>query len=141
MNGCFIIRNGDKMNKTLKWILISFGILLGLILLAMTALFLLRGYGFHPGFAGSRFGGGFLMPRTGMMVGMGLIMLFRFLVPAGVLALAVLGVIGLLRSRKTTPDSQVDAPRVTLKTCVKCNHPVQQDWEHCAYCGKKIINK
>lgn len=129
------------MNKTLKWILISFGILLGLILLAMTALFLLRGYGFHPGFAGSRFDGGFLMPRTVMMAGMGLIMVFRLLVPVGVLALAAVGAIGLLRSRKITPASQVEAPLVTLKTCVKCNHPVQQDWEHCAYCGKKIINK
>ncbi len=122
------------MNKTLKWILIGLGILAGLAIIAMVVM---RGFGFHPYLADGRFGGGYFMHRGGMMFGMGLMMLFRFLVPAGVLALAVVGVIALVRGRKPAPGTPVSAPVEAVKNCPKCGQPVQADWIHCAHCGKK----
>lgn len=125
------------MNKTIKWILIGFGILVGLAILAAFVLMLVRGVGFHPQFVDGRFGGRMFFPHGGMMFGMGLMMLGRLLIPVGVIALAVVGVISLARSKKPTPSAPVEPPVELLKACPKCGKPVQADWTHCAHCGKK----
>lgn len=125
------------MNKTLKWILISLGILVGLAFLAAAVFMLVRGIGFHPQFTDGRFYGRGFFPHGGMMFGMGFLMLGRLLIPAGVIALAVVGVISLIRSKKTTSVAPVEPPAELLKACPKCGKPVQPDWTHCAHCGKK----
>jgi uncharacterized membrane protein len=127
------------MNKTLKWVLIGLGIALVAFLIALACF---RGFGFaHPmmGRAGGfeRGFGGFGM---GLMFRMGL----RFLVPLGVLALAVVGIVALVRGHKvknaavlTAAAVQPVVPPEPEKLCAKCAQPVKLDWVACPYCGKK----
>lgn len=145
------------MNKTLKWILISLGIVLGLLLITAVV--------FHS-FAGgyNRLGTqdeytrpfnrmdrfeDFQRPFNGFhrtpmmkfmpMMGFGLI---RGILGLGVLALAVIGVVLLVRNGRV---KQV-APPVTVvpgsvmepaKHCRHCSREINPDWVACPYCGKK----
>ena len=145
------------MNKTLKWILISLGIVLGLLLIAAVI--------FHP-FAGgdSRFGasdeytrpfnrmdrfegfqrpfdGTHRMPMMKFMPMMGF-RVIRGLLGLGVLALAVIGVVLLVRSNRAkqvappvpvVPESIVEP----AKHCRHCSREINLDWVACPYCGKK----
>lgn len=90
----------------------------------------------------SLFGGwgyrGYGMMGPGMMgwgyspfgwFGMGLGMLFMWLIPIGVIALIVYGVVALTRSAGNT------APSVP---CPNCGKGVQPDWQNCPYCGTKL---
>ncbi|KAF0109491.1 MAG: Uncharacterized protein FD147_2225 [Chloroflexi bacterium] len=124
------------MNKVLKWVLIGSGIALVSFCIA---LFVFRGFS-----AGlpmmSRFGG-FDGYFGGMMFGMGFLMLFRLLIPLGVLALAVVGVAALIRNHKTnsqpTASVATAAPVSPARECVQCAKPMEADWKNCPYCGKK----
>ncbi len=134
------------MNKVLKWILISLGIALAVLVVVMLAF---RGFAGRPELMmGGRFFG-FHRPFGGMMFGMGLFMLFRVLLGGAVLGLAVFGLIALFRHQKSAPSSpavpaipepQAQATTVNIepqRTCVKCSRPLQEDWKVCPYCGKK----
>ena len=87
------------------------------------------GFGFHmrgPGMMGRSF-----MPFGGFFGG---------LLSLGILTLAVLGIIWLVRSlRLPRPvDVSAAAPAVVDNPCKKCGRPIQDDWAICPYCGKKV---
>ena len=143
------------MNKTLKWVLIFLGIALLVFCLALP-LFLapaMRGgfsgrmpmmgrdfgpfnnYGGHMRFGGGLFGIGF--------------MLLRLIIPLGVLALAVVGVVALVRGRKPAqpPAAPIAAAPVepapaaaapVEHPCPHCGQPVQDGWLACPHCGEKL---
>jgi len=85
--------------------------------------------------SGWRSGGYGMMGSYGGHMGWGyspfgwLGLLFMWLVPIGVLALIVLGVVSLVRSNGT-PASQ--AP------CPNCRKGTQADWQTCPYCGTSL---
>lgn len=132
------------MNKVLKWVLIGLGITLAVFFIAMLAF---RGFAGRPVFMMGGRGLGFHHPFGGMMFGMGLFMLFRVLLGATVLGLAVFGAISLFRRQKSLPGNTAIPPVPVAqavvenfepqRTCVKCSHPLQSDWKNCPYCGKK----
>jgi hypothetical protein len=131
------------MNKTLKWVLIGLGIALVAFLIALACF---RGFGFgHPmmGRAGG-FERGFERGFGGFGMGLMFLMGLRFLVPLGVLALAVVGIVALARGHKAKKAAALTSaavqPVVTPepeKLCAKCAKPVKLDWVACPYCGKK----
>lgn len=145
------------MNKTLKWILISLGIILGLLVIAAVV--------FHT-FAGgySRLGASdeytrpfnrmdrfedFQRPfspfhRTPMMTFMPMMAfgLIRGLLGLGILALAVIGVVLLVRngkSKEVTPIAPVvpDVAAEPARNCRHCGRELKTDWVACPYCEKK----
>ena len=95
------------------------------------------------------FGGGFmwgnrgygLMGGDGMMgnwgyspfgwFGMGLGMIFMWLIPIGVLALIVYGVIALARTNGN-PSYASQSP------CPNCGKSIQTEWQNCPYCGMTL---
>jgi hypothetical protein len=132
------------MNKTLKWILIGLGIAIVAFLLAMVA------FGFHRGgFAMMRGYGDFdglnrgygRLPMMGFMPMMAFGLL-RGIFGLGILALAVIGIVLLVRNhraKKAVPVAPVtpETPAQPEKLCAKCGQPVQPDWKVCPHCGKK----
>ena len=145
------------MNKTLKWILISLGILVGLALIAMVVMHLigfggLRGsmmydidrtpYGLDRdgNFGGytRNFPGINRMPMMGMMPLMGLGIL-RGVLGLGVLALAVIGVVLLVRNEKARRTAVVPVvpPQEPQRACKYCAKPLETEWVACPHCGKK----
>lgn len=145
------------MNKTLKWILISLGILVGLLIIAALVF---HAFAFNSGRMGMYFNPNGLdrdfdrglrtfgrMPMMGLMPLMGFGLLRGFF-GLGILALAVIGVVLLIRNGKTheaakTASAQpavVETPDVAaepVRTCKKCSKVLQSDWAVCPYCGKK----
>jgi len=145
------------MNKTLKWILISLGILLGLALVAMVVMHSigfggLRGGmmydldrtpygldrdgnfdGYYRNFPGIR-----RMPMMGFMplMGMGIL---RGVLGLGVLALAIVGVVLLVRNDKARRAAAVPVvtPQEPQRTCKYCAKPLDTEWVACPHCGKK----
>jgi uncharacterized membrane protein len=75
------------------------------------------------------FGGGL------MLFGMGLVRL----IPLVLLGLLVYGAYryGMKRSSAATPPPAAPAP-TPVRTCPKCGYAVQEGWNHCANCGKKL---
>lgn len=141
------------MNKTLKWILIFLGIALLVFCLALP-LFLApamrggfygrmpmmgRGFGLFNNYGGHmRFGGG--------LFGIGF-MLLRLAIPLGVLALAVVGVVALVRGRKPAQPPAAPAAAAPVEPvsaapvehpCPHCGQPVQDGWLACPHCGEKL---
>ena len=93
-------------------------------------------------------GHGMYMRGPGMM-GFGRMGLFggliRGLFSLGFLALIVLGVVWLVRRlrKPAAPVAAVTtaapvAPVAETHACPKCGQPVQTDWQHCPYCGKRL---
>ena len=137
------------MKKVWMWILIVFGVLIVGFGIAM---FAFRGFALnHLAFGGRSVGWmmGFRPNMMGfhpMMMGMGFFMLLRLVFYAGLIGLAVYGLVALFRHPKgatvqsaqvsaTTPAEQ--AVQATQRTCVKCSRPLEEDWQNCPYCGKK----
>lgn len=145
-----------NMNKTLKWILISLGILVALAIIASVVF---HAFAFSGGRTGMMFNydrmpygldrdgnfGGFSrdfgrMPMMGFMP----IMAFGFIrgiFGLGILALAVIGVVLLVRNGKakrdlqsadTTPVVPPAAP-VVGKSCKHCGKTFNDDWVVCPY--------
>ncbi len=123
-----------------KWFFIVLGILVLAGIVFTAAMFFLRGgIAMH-----SNFSRGFT-PRIGgfggMMGGFGMLgmfgMLFRGLIPLGVLVLAGFGVAYLVKQGKHStpvpPPVQVQTP-----VCVSCGKPLASDWTTCPYCGKPV---
>jgi hypothetical protein len=152
---------GNRMSKTLKWIL---GIVIGLIVVAVVlagvGLVVSRWHGGYAMMGGPELRGwdgrrGWSDDQMPMMrdrsfpmgaarpfaplwtLGIGLLCL-------GGLALIVLGIIALVQViRRPTPQPAAVAPAgepATAAThpCPSCERPVQDDWAHCPYCGTDL---
>jgi hypothetical protein len=61
-------------------------------------------------------------------------MLFMWLVPAGFVVLAVLGVVWLVRAVGGTSN-----PAAPGRNCPSCGRGVQADWQNCPYCGAPLV--
>ena len=126
------------MNKTLKWILIGLGIALVAFLIALAffgmhrgGFSMMRGYGDFD-----RLGRGFgAFPMMGFMpmIAFGLL---RGILGLGVLALAVIGVVLLVRNGKAKNAAQAaasapvvpSATPVVEKSCKHCGKSLNEDW-------------
>ena len=64
--------------------------------------------------------------------GMGLGMLFMWLIPIGILALAVYGVVALAR------NSGNNTPATPQSPCPNCGKGTQADWQNCPHCGAAL---
>lgn len=64
--------------------------------------------------------------------GMGLGMIFIWLIPIGILALIVFGVVSLVRNTGNPPQS------TSLTPCANCGKGTQADWQTCPYCGNAL---
>ena len=127
------------MNKTLKWILIGLAIAVGAFLIALPVFGMVLGgarYGIsHMG----RFGSGMMLPFGGFF------RLFAGIIPLGVLALAVVGVVLLVRNNRAknvpmVPPAQPAQPTelpAAPRVCIKCSRILQAEGEFCPYCGEK----
>ena len=135
------------MNKTLKWILIGLGIAVAAFLVALCffvmhrgGFSMMRGYGDFDRL-GRGFGG---FPMMGFMPMMAFGLL-RGIFGLGVLALAVIGVVLLVRNDKARRAAKpVDAASVVPATeqevernCKRCGRHLEEEWAICPYCGKK----
>ncbi|MCX6055417.1 MAG: hypothetical protein NTZ74_10995 [Chloroflexi bacterium] len=129
------------MNKTVKWVLIGLAIAVVAFGIALCVFI-----GTRVGFPKiGRLGlGGYDRHFGGMMIGLGLVgMLFRMIFPLGFVALAVLGLVSLVRGKKA--KSQIQAVNFSAtenrvasdRLCMKCTKPLETDWVNCPYCGKK----
>lgn len=81
--------------------------------------------------------GGWGMMGPGMMGSWGFSpfgwigMMFMWLVPVGIVVLAVFGVVWLVRNMGSGANSP-------MNTCPSCGHNVQTDWRNCPYCGTSL---
>jgi hypothetical protein len=87
-----------------------------------------RGYGMMGNYGGHMGWGYFPFG----WIGMGFGMLFMWLIPIGVIALVVLGVMSLARNPGTPTAFAVQHP------CPNCGRGAQSDWQNCPYCGTKL---
>jgi hypothetical protein len=121
------------MNRFWKWFLIVLGILVLIAVTFFVALFLFRGGGvrMHSGAFIGR-------PRVfgGMMVGMGGLMFFRFLVPLGILVLAGFGIAYFVKFGKKPVQPAAISP--VSGVCAHCGKSLSAEWTTCPYCGSKI---
>ena len=84
------------------------------------------------------FGGGMMSGYGyrdyGMMggPGMGIGMLFMWLIPVGILALIVFGVASLVRNNGNPTPSNFQG------TCPHCGKGTQAIWQNCPYCGTTL---
>jgi len=126
------------MNKTLKWVLIGLGIAVLAFLIALP-LFGMHRLGFSMM---SRYPGvdrGFPLMRAMPMMAFGLV---RGVLGLGVLALAVIGVVLLVRGSraKQIPPPVTVVPESVVepgKNCRNCGKEINAEWVACPYCGKK----
>ena len=81
-----------------------------------------RGYGMMGNWGYSPFG----------WFGMGFGMIIMWLVPTGILALIVYGVVTLTRNPGNNASAASTAP------CPNCGKGVQADWKNCPYCGTTL---
>jgi len=87
-----------------------------------------RGYGGMMGGYGGMMNWGF---SPFGWFGMGLGMIFMWLIPIGIIALVVYGVVALTRNAgNNTP--------VSSTPCPNCGKGVQADWKNCPYCGTAL---
>jgi hypothetical protein len=83
-----------------------------------------------------------MMPFGGM---------FGALIPLGLLALVVLGIISLVRALRSPSRAgavaaqsapleaaSVENPAPEVPACKRCGKPLSSDWKVCPHCGKKI---
>jgi hypothetical protein len=96
------------------------------------------GRGMHDGFRA--FGGRSMMGGFGLP---GVLWMFGGLaIPLLIFALAVYGVIALLRRSRQPQAQVVSAPAPTpaeaSALCAHCGSPTQPGWNHCPACGEKL---
>ena len=118
------------MSRTWKWILIGLGIALVVFLVA-TAVFSMV---FMHGQTGiGRLNYGFAMPHMRIFPFGGMFILGAGLLKFGVLALAVIGVVLLVRNGKNRPLPPAKP------VCVSCGKELHAGGEFCPYCGAKQV--
>lgn len=116
------------MKSTLGWILaIAFGVIL---LLALSGIWMM-GRPWTYGYGGMMGGYGYMHP-----FGWGW-MILGWLIPVGVIILAVVGVVALI-NRSSSPRNPAQPPAAAQRTCSHCGKPAQADWTTCPYCGQKL---
>jgi uncharacterized membrane protein len=114
-----------KMKKT-NWLAITLVGIVALLILFWIGIMIggwgYRGYGMMGDWGYSPFG----------WFGMGLGMLFMWLIPIGVITLIVFGVVSLVRNsgNPTSPTPQTPCPN--------CGKGTQADWQNCPYCGTAL---
>ena len=123
------------MKKT-NWLAVSL-----VAIVAIVVIFLIgtmfgggyNGYGMMGGWGGSR---GYGMMNWGYSpfgwFGMGLGMIFMWLIPIGIVAFIGYGAMTLAR------NTGVNSPAVSLAACPNCKKGIQADWQNCPYCGKAL---
>jgi hypothetical protein len=120
-----IFQNTSKFDRTMS------GIALVLILFFGPYLFglVFPGLGYGYGMMGNgRGGGGGMMGNFGFFpFWMGLM----WIVPLGIVVLAVLGVVWLVNNVNGSKTVQG-------QTCSSCGKPAQVDWKTCPYCGNNL---
>ena len=90
-----------------------------------------RGYGMM----GNMMGGYGMMHRGFSPLGwfgMGLGMIFMWLIPIGILVLIGFGVASLVRNTGNPPQAS------SLTPCSNCGKGTQADWQTCPYCGNSL---
>jgi uncharacterized membrane protein len=124
------------MKNFWKWFLIVLGILFLVGIVFLVVLWALHGSSLAAWHTYPRYYSGGMGMFGGMFLGMGLLMLFRWLLPLGVLVLAGFGVAYLVkRDRKAIPAPAAAAQPV----CAHCGKPLNADWSVCPYCGEKVV--
>ena len=116
------------MKKVNWWIVGIVAVLAALFLFGGGMMWGNRGYGMMggPGMMGSwgyfPFG----------WFGMGLGMIFMWLIPIGILVLIGFGVASLVRNTGNPPQAS------SLTPCSNCGKGTQADWQTCPYCGNSL---
>ena len=119
------------MKKT-NWLAVILVAIVALVILFWIGTMFGGGYGMMGGWGGSR---GYGMMNSGYSpfgwFGMGLGMIFMWLIPIGIIALVVYGVVALTRNAgNNTPASATPCPN--------CGKGVQTDWKNCPHCGTAL---
>ncbi|RJP50634.1 MAG: zinc ribbon domain-containing protein [Anaerolineaceae bacterium] len=125
------------MKKVIWWIVGIVAVLAALFLFGGGMMWGNRGYGMTlaPGASAGvgGYGGPGMMGNWGFSplgwFGMGLGMLFMWLIPIGVLTLIVYGVVALTRNAGNI------MPSTPLTSCANCGKGIQADWQNCPHCG------
>ena len=121
------------MKKVNWWIVGTIAILATLFLFGggmMTGGWGNRGYGMMGGYGGPGMMGNWGYSPFGWF-GMGLGMLFMWLIPIGAIALVVYGVVAL--TRKVGDNAPVSST-----PCPNCGKGVQVEWKNCPHCGTAL---
>jgi putative membrane protein len=105
-------------------------VLIGLVLLLVLPSLFMIGQFFGVGYGGMM-GGGY----GGMHTFGGGMMLFAWLIPAGLLVLLVVGGAALFNSLIRPGNSNLPGGD---RKCSGCGKPAQADWTTCPYCGKSL---
>jgi hypothetical protein len=84
-------------------------------------------------------GGGGITAYGGMMHRGGMFMRLGWLVPLALLGLVIYGAYRLgTRKNQVVAAPVAAAVQTPVHTCTKCGQPVQEGWNHCASCGRKL---
>ena len=120
-----------KMKKT-NWLAVSLIVIVVLLVFFWIGTMFGGGHGGY-GMMGNR---GYGMMNSGYSpfgwFGMGFGMLFMWLIPIGVIALVVYGVVALTRNAGN------NAPIASSTPCPNCGKGVQADWKNCPHCGTAL---
>lgn len=120
-----------KMKKVNWWIVGIVAVLAVLFFFGGGMMWGNRSYGMMSGYGGHGMMGNWGNPAFGWF-GMGLGMIFMWVIPIGIVALIVYGVIALVRQIGNSPQV---APQ---NSCANCGKGVQTDWQKCPYCGNAL---
>ncbi len=123
------------MKKT-NWSTITLAVIIVLIAFFWIGSWMGGGYGMmggNRGYGGMMNGYGMMNPGYSPFgwFGMGFGMLFMWLIPVGVIALIVYGVVALTRNANPPPAA-------SLIPCPNCGKGTQSDWKNCPYCGTTL---
>ena len=110
------------MKNVNRWIVSIVAILAILFLFGGGMMWGNRGYGMMGSWGYSPFG----------WFGMGLGMIFMWIIPIGIVALLVFGVASLVRTAGNHPQV------ISLTPCTNCGKGTQADWQNCPYCGTAL---
>jgi len=128
------------MNKTVKWVLIGLGIALLVFLIALPVFYMVLHRGGMMGLDIYGRAGRMMMPVPFF----GFLGFFRILLPLGLIALVVVGIVLLARGGRSNQAAPLPAqpaeqaqPVVEQRICRKCGKPLNTEGEYCPFCGKK----
>jgi hypothetical protein len=125
----FNLKGKQKMKKINWWAVATVG-LLAVVILFGAGMF--GGWGYRGwGMMGPGMMGNWGYSPVGWF-GMGLGMLFMWLIPIGIIALIVFGVASLMRNTGNTSQTS------SLTPCSNCGKGIQADWRNCPYCGTAL---
>jgi hypothetical protein len=130
-----------KMKNFWKYLLLFLGVFLVVFCVALPLFGLgfmrMGGYNFNLGdFGRMPMMNGFSRGGFGLL---GVVFtLFRIAIPLVLLALAVVGVVALVRRRSPAASAAAAPVMVETETCPNCGRAVEKGWSHCPYCGQNL---